>query len=64
LAAVLAAYAAAFSIACALVYAYAALTAGPDRQTYGAMYGFGDSLLFLALFASPRFLPPARPSIS
>ena len=51
MAAVLAAYAAAFSIACALVYAYAALTAGPDRQTYGAMYGFGDSLLFLALFA-------------
>src|SRR5262249_10185139 len=30
---------------------YIASTSGPDRQTYGAMYDFGDSILFLAVLA-------------
>src|SRR5262245_14874956 len=41
---------AAFVIASGVVAAYIASTNGPDRQTYAAMYDFGDSLLFLAVF--------------
>ena len=37
-------------MAVAVVTIYVAATSGPDRQTYGVMYGFGDDLLFLAVF--------------
>lgn len=46
---VAAGYAGAFGVAWAVVAVYVASTSGPDRQTYGAMYDFGDSLLFLAV---------------
>ena len=46
---VAAGYLAAFVVAYAVVAVYVASTSGPDRQTYGAMYDFGDSLLFLAV---------------
>jgi len=47
---VLAGYAAALAAAGLVTAAYVALTEGPDRQAYGAMFGFGDSVLFLAVF--------------
>jgi hypothetical protein len=40
-------YVAAFAIAWLVVRMYIAATNVPDRQVYGAMYDFGDSLLFL-----------------
>ena len=43
-------YATAVGIASTAVAMYVAATAGPDRQQYAAMYDFGDSLLFLAVF--------------
>jgi hypothetical protein len=43
-------FAAAFAIAVLVVRIYVAATSGPDRQTYGTMFAFGDSLLFLAVF--------------
>lgn len=43
-------YAAALLLAWAVTMVYVFLTAGPDRQTYGAMYGFGDLLLFFGVF--------------
>ncbi len=49
-AAVLGGYVVAFLIASAVVAVYVAATSGADRQAYGAMYAFGDSLLFLAVF--------------
>jgi len=48
---VLSGYVGALVIADVAVRVYAAATSGPDRQQYGAMFGFGDSLLFLAVFA-------------
>ena len=54
---VAAGYIGAFLIATLVVAVYVARTDGPDRQTYGAMYGFGDSLLFLAVFAVSAVLP-------
>lgn len=48
---VIAGYLLALVIAWAVVALYAAATNGPDRQTYGAMFGFGDSILFLGVFA-------------
>jgi hypothetical protein len=47
---VVAGYIVAFLIASAVVGIYVASTSGPDRQGYGGMYAFGDSLLFLAVF--------------
>ena len=44
-------YVVALLIASAGVALYVASTSGPDRKTYGGMYAFGDSLLFLAVFA-------------
>jgi len=44
-------YVGAFLVASAIVAIYIASTSGPDRQTYGAMYAFGDDLLFLGVFA-------------
>lgn len=67
---VLAAYILALVIATTVVAVYVKATSGPDRQTYGAMYDFGDSLLFLAVFgvaalpgtgAALFFLRPYRP---
>jgi len=43
-------YVVAFLVASAVVAVYVAATSGPDRQTYAAMYDFGDSLLFLGVF--------------
>src|SRR5215470_32852 len=47
---VAAGYVGALVIAYVVVAVYVASTSGPDRQTYAAMYDFGDSLLFLAVF--------------
>src|SRR5215471_10677541 len=47
---VAAGYVGALVIASVVVVVYVASTSGSDRQTYGAMYDFGDSLLFLAVF--------------
>ena len=47
----------ALAVAFALVYVYVSATSGPDRLTYAAMYDFGDSLLFLAIFGVAA-LPP------
>jgi hypothetical protein len=68
-ASVLGGYVIAFLIASAVIAIYVAATSGADRQTYGAMYAFGDSLLFLAVFgvaavpataAALFFLRPCR----
>ncbi len=42
-------YVAAAIVAALVVRVYIAATSGPDRQTYGGMYAFGDSLLFLGV---------------
>jgi hypothetical protein len=55
---VAAGYAAAFAIARAALARYVAATSGPDRQTYGAMFAFGDDLYFLAVFGAAA-LPAA-----
>jgi hypothetical protein len=47
---VLAGFIAAFMVASAVVAIHVAATSGPDRQGAGGMYGFGDDLLFLAVF--------------
>jgi hypothetical protein len=44
-------------IAWAVRALYVAATSGPDRQTYGAMFAFGDDLLFLAVFAAAALVP-------
>jgi hypothetical protein len=44
---VVAGYVAAVAVALLVLRVYIASTSGPDRQTYGGMYAFGDSLLFL-----------------
>ena len=54
---VAAGYVGAFLVASAVVGVYVAATSGPDRQTYGVMYDFGDSLLFLGVFAAVGVLP-------
>src|SRR5204863_3146649 len=68
-ASVLGGYVVAFLIASAVVAIYVAATSGANRQAYGAMYDFGDSLLFLAVFgvaavpataAALFFLRPCR----
>jgi len=46
---VVAGYIAALAVAALVVHVYVAATSGPDRQTYGVMYAFGDDLLFLAV---------------
>jgi hypothetical protein len=43
-------YVAAFAFAWIVVDLYIAATNTPDRQTYAAMYDFGDMLYFLAVF--------------
>ena len=46
---VVAGYIAAMAVAALVVRVYIAATSGPDRQTSGGMYAFGDSLLFLGV---------------
>ena len=46
---VVAGYVMAVAVAALVVRVYIAATSGPDRQTYGGMYAFGDNLLFLAV---------------
>jgi hypothetical protein len=48
---VLAGYLLALVIAWVVVTIYVTATSGPDRQIYAAMYDFGDSILFLGVFA-------------
>jgi len=48
---VVAGYVAAFVIASVVVGLYVAATNGPDRQTSGGMFAFGDSILFLGICA-------------
>jgi hypothetical protein len=61
-------YAAAFAIAQLAVTLRIAATSGPDRQDYGAMYAFGDPLLFLAVFGLAgcfllsALIAPGRPA--
>lgn len=47
---VAAGYIAALTLAIVVVMVYAAATAGSHRLTYGGMFAFGDSLLFLGVF--------------
>jgi len=67
---VVAGYVVASAAAVAIVAIYVIATGGPDRRNYGAMYAFGDSLLFLGVFgvaavpptgAALYFLRPYRP---
>src|SRR6185295_7264873 len=62
-------YVVAAGVAMLVVRAYVVSTSGPDRQTYGAMFAFGDDLLFLgtlgitaipATGAALYFLRPRR----
>jgi hypothetical protein len=46
---VLVGYLLALFVAFAVVQVYIWNTSGPDRQTYGVMFAFGDDLLFLAV---------------
>lgn len=66
---VLMGYVVAFLVALGGTMLYIRATSGPDRDLYGAMYEFGDSLLFLGLFglssvpatcAGLYFLRPVR----
>jgi hypothetical protein len=50
-------YIGALAIAFAAVSLYIASTNSPDRETYAAMFAFGDSLLFLAIFGVAAVLP-------
>jgi hypothetical protein len=50
-------YFAAILLAFCVVWIYINQTSGPDRDTYGGMYAFGDSLLFLAVFGVASILP-------
>jgi hypothetical protein len=48
---VVAGYLVALVIASVVVSIYIVATNGPDRQAYSGMFAFGDSLLFLGVFA-------------
>src|SRR5262245_27610151 len=50
-------YIGALVIAFGVVSLYIACTNGADRETYAAMFAFGDSLLFLAVFGIAAVLP-------
>lgn len=54
---IVAGYVVAFTIASAVVAVYVIATSGPDRRTYGAMFGCGDSILFLAVFGAAAMFP-------
>jgi hypothetical protein len=48
---VLGGYLAALGIAAVVLRLYVGATEGPDRQTYGGMFAFGDDLLFVGVAA-------------
>jgi hypothetical protein len=50
-------YIGALAIASAGVSLYIAATDSPDRDTYAAMFAFGDSLLFLGIFGVAAVVP-------
>jgi hypothetical protein len=50
-------YIGALAIAIAATSLYIAATDTADRDTYGAMFAFGDSLLFLGIFGLAAVLP-------
>lgn len=50
-------YVAAILLAFGVVSVYVHQTGGPDRTTYGAMYDFGDGLLFIAAFGVVSTFP-------
>jgi len=50
-------YVAAILFAVCVVSIYISQTSGTDRQTYAAMFDFGDSLLFLAVFGVVSTIP-------
>jgi hypothetical protein len=52
-------YLAAFLLTSGVVWVYVFRTSGPDRQAYGAMYAFGDTLVFLAVFGLLSLVPTA-----
>jgi hypothetical protein len=54
---VAAGYAAALALAYGVVSIYLSRTSGPDRDTYAAMYAFGDALLFLGVFGAASTMP-------
>jgi hypothetical protein len=54
---VLAGYFAAMLMSCLAVAVYAILTSGADRDTYGAMFAFGDLFLFAAVFGAVSIFP-------
>ncbi len=56
---VLGGYVLAIVVAWVVTTLYVVATSGPDRQTYGAMYAFGDSILFLMVFGLAACLPTA-----
>jgi hypothetical protein len=47
----------AFAVAAAAVSVRVALTSGPDAQASAGMHGFGDALLFLAVFGTVALVP-------
>jgi hypothetical protein len=50
-------YIACLLIASAAVAIRIAATSGPDRQAAGGMYGFGDTIFFVAIFGVPALVP-------
>lgn len=50
-------YVAAILLSACIVLVYIHQTGGPDRDLYSAMYGFGDFLLFIAVFGMVSTLP-------
>ena len=50
-------YVASLLLAFGVVSIYILQTGGPDRTTYGAMYAFGDDLLFIAVFGVSSTIP-------
>jgi len=54
---VAAGYLGAFALASAVVAVHIAATRGADRQRYGAMFSFGDDLLFVAVFGLAAIIP-------
>lgn len=50
-------YFAAFLLALGVVSAYIEFTSGPDRESSGGMYAFGDALLFIAVFGMVSTVP-------
>ena len=50
-------YIGALAIAFGTVSLYIACTNSPERETYAAMFAFGDSLLFLAVFGVAAVIP-------